>query len=67
MNEKTARFTLAKTKPLINISMSIEIHEAIKVYAYNRQMRMREATEHLIKLALWQEMHKGENNDTKGL
>jgi hypothetical protein len=52
---------------MVSLVISVDLHDALKAYAYSRQMRMREATEHLIKLALWQEMHKGENNDTKGL
>jgi len=61
MNDKTQRYTMVR--PLVSIMITPEVHDAIKVYAFSKQMRLREATEHLVKLALYREYHKEDKEE----
>ena len=52
----TKRFKLDRRT--VNIMVSTNVHEAIKAYAYSRNMKLREATEYLLSLSLYMVEHK---------
>jgi hypothetical protein len=56
INTKRKRYKV----PWVNMVVSADIHEAVKIYAYSRNMMLRDATEHLLKLALQIEYRKEE-------
>jgi len=50
-NNITKRFKL--DRKTVNIMVSTNIHEAIKAYAYYKNMKLREATEYLLTYSLY--------------
>ena len=58
MNEIPQKYSIVKRTPLVTIVLHREVHEAIKVYAYSKNLKLRVAAESLIRAGLQAEYEK---------